>query len=110
MKKPLSLLAALGVTAAVAIPAFAGTKTVKVGDNFFVRPSNNATVTVSKGTTVKWHFTGQVGHNVTVTKGPQKFHSGAKQSGTYSHKVTKAGTYKIVCTFHPGMQMTLKVK
>jgi hypothetical protein len=24
--------------------------------------------------------------------------------------MTKPGTYKIVCTFHPGMDMTLKVK
>ena len=106
MKKPLSILGALGVIAAIAVPSFAATKTIKIGDNFF-KPKS---VTVSKGTTVKWRFTGQVAHNVTVTKGPQKFHSNTQQKGSYSHKMTKKGTYKIICTIHPGMEMTLKVR
>jgi plastocyanin len=110
VNKLIVTLAALVAAAAVAIPALAGTTSVKIGDNFFVRPANNATVTVKKGTTVKWRFTGQITHNVTVSKGPQGFHSPARSSGSYSHKMTKKGTYKIICTFHPGMQMTLKVK
>ena len=110
MRKLLVLALAGALAGILATTALAATKGVKVGDNFFVRPSNNATVTVSKGPTVKWRFTGQVMHNVTVSRGPQKFHSSARSSGSYSHKMTKKGTYKIVCTFHPGMQMTLKVK
>ena len=106
MKKLLSLLAVAGIAAAVAVPSFASTKTIKIGDNFFSPKS----VTVSRGTTVKWVFKGQVAHNVTVTKGTVKFHSTTKSSGSYSHKMTRGGTYKIVCTIHPGMAMTLKVR
>jgi plastocyanin len=28
----------------------------------------------------------------------------------FTRKLTKAGTYKIVCTIHPGMDLTLKVR
>ena len=41
---------------------------VKVGDNYFVRPSGVPTVTVSKGTKVKWVWTGNSLHNVKVTQ------------------------------------------
>jgi plastocyanin len=30
--------------------------------------------------------------------------------GTFSRTLTKTGTYSIVCTIHPGMKMTLKVR
>lgn len=106
MKKLAVSIAALALAAALAVPALAGTKTINIGDNFF-KPK---TVTVSKGTTVKWNFKGKVAHNVTVTKGPQKFHSTTRSSGSFSHKMTKKGTYSIICTIHPGMAMTLKVK
>jgi len=106
MKKLLSLLAAAGVVAVVAVPSFASTKTIKVGDNFF-KPR---TVTVSNHTTVKWVFRGAVAHNVTVTRGPVKFHSRTMASGSFKHTMTRGGTYKIICTIHPGMEMTLKVR
>jgi plastocyanin len=57
-----------------------------------------------------WKWTGGNTHNVTVVSGPEKFHSGGQASGTYSHTMVKPGTYKLVCTFHPGMEMTIKVK
>jgi plastocyanin len=106
VKKIAVSIAALAAAAALAVPALAGTKTISIGDNFF-KPTS---ATVSKGTTVKWVFKGKVAHNVTVSKGPQKFHSATKASGSFTHKMTKAGTYKIICTIHPGMAMTLKVK
>jgi plastocyanin len=94
----------------VAIPALAATKSVKVGDNYFVRDSGVPTVTVKKNDTVKWNFAGDKPHNVTVTKGPAKFKSTTKSSGSYSKKVTKAGLYTIVCTIHDGQSMKLRVK
>jgi plastocyanin len=106
MKKLLSLGVISAVAAALAVPAVGSTTTITVGDNFF-KP---ATKTVSKGTTVKWVFKGKIVHNVTVSKGPQNFASTTKQSGTFTHKMTKKGTYTIVCTIHSGMKMTLKVK
>lgn len=100
----------VGVLAAAALCAFAATalaatKSVKIGDNYFVRSSGVPTVTVSRNTTVTWRFSGDSTHNVTVSRGPVKFHSATKSSGTYSKKVTKRGTYTIYCSIHgPGDQ------
>jgi plastocyanin len=103
------LIAAL--LAVAGTQAFAATKKVKVGNNFFVHRGKPSTVSVSRGTKVTWRFrSGGVPHNVTVTSGPQKFRSGNRTGGSFSHKFTKRGTYKIVCTIHSGMRMTVKVR
>jgi plastocyanin len=105
------LLIALVLTLAVAAPAAGATKNVKVGDDYFVRKGSPPTVTVTKGTTVKWNWRGSRRHNVVVTSGPVRFQSALKRSGSYSKKMRRAGTYKIVCSIHaPDMAMTLKVK
>ena len=109
MKRALVLLltAAVAVTAALAIPAFGATRTIKIGDNFF-KPR---TVTVKRGTKVVWKWTGTAPHNVTVTSGPKKFHSKIQTSGTFTAIPHKKGTYRIVCSIHaPAMKMTLKVR
>ena len=68
-------------------------------------------VTVKKGTTVKWVWKGKAPHNVKVTKGPAKFSSTTQTKGTFSKKLTKKGTYTILCSIHaPGMKMTITVK
>jgi plastocyanin len=95
----LVILPAAGSTSAAA-------KSVKVLDNAF-KPKQ---LTVAKGTRVKWKWTGALAHNVTVVKGPVSFASPTQTSGTFSKKMKKAGTYKLVCTLHEGMTMTLKVK
>ena len=108
MKKLIAAAAATAVAAgALAIPALAATKTVQVKDNKFVASK----VTVSKGTTVKWVWKGKAPHDVTVTKGPAKFKSSVKTKGSFSKKLTKKGTYNLLCTIHaPGMKMTITVK
>jgi plastocyanin len=109
MKKPLAAgIATLIAAGAIAVPALAASsKTVQVKDNKFVANK----ITVRKGTTVKWVWKGQAPHNVTVTKGPAKFHSKTVVKGSFSKKLTKAGTYTILCTIHaPGMKMTITVK
>jgi|SRR5215204_344206 len=107
----LGLLAGmLGVVLAAA-PALSKTKSVEVDDDYFVREGAPRTVTVKRNDKVVWEWEGRNPHNVTVKRGPVKFHSPTKTSGTYSKKVTRRGTYKIVCTIHaPGMRMTLKVE
>ena len=103
-----SLIAA--VSAVLATQALAATRSVKVGDDYFVRRGSVPTVTVRKGTTVTWRFTGRDLHNVKVSKGPAKFGSSYKDSGTFSKRVTRTGTYTIVCSIHqPDMKMRLKV-
>src|SRR3954454_9796417 len=74
MKRVLALVlvvALAGVAGAVAIPAFGATRTVKIGDNFF-KPKS---LSIKRGTTVRWTWTGSAPHNVTVTSGPKRFHS-----------------------------------
>ena len=112
MKKLLAALTVTVIAAAAAIPAFAGTKSVKVGDNYFVRPANNATVTISKGSSLKFVWRGHgIPHNVKKVRGPgAAFHSPVKTSGSYTHKFTRGGTYKIVCTIHSNMKLTVKVR
>src|SRR3954451_4401821 len=109
MKRILAL--ALAATLLVAVPALAATKKIKIGDNYFVKKGTQPKITVKRGTTVKWTWpnTG-VPHNVTVTSGPVTFRSPSKTKGTYAKKVTKKGTYRISCTIHSGMNMTLTVR
>jgi plastocyanin len=108
MKKPLAAgVATLIAAGAIAVPALAATKSVQVKDNKFVATK----ITVRKGTTVKWVWKGKAPHNVTVTKGPKKFSSKTQVKGSFSKKLTKAGTYTILCTIHaPGMKMTVTVR
>jgi plastocyanin len=111
--KPLRALAAVAALAALAgfaVPALAAhTRTIKVGDFFFVKDSNHTpTVHVAKGTVVRWKFTGLEAHNVTVIKGPAKFHSRDMDRGVFKHRVFKPGTYLIECTIH-GFKMRLVV-
>jgi plastocyanin len=106
----LGLVAALAGSLAVAGPAASKRKTLEVDDDYFVAEGKPRTVTVKVNDTVVWEWEGSNPHDVTVTKGPVKFHSRTKTSGTYSKKVRRAGTYRIVCTVHrPDMRMRLKV-
>ena len=69
-KKILAATAVTGLAAVAAIPAFAGTKTVKVGDNYFVHDGGRPTVTISKGSTLKFVWRGHAPHNILKKKGP----------------------------------------
>ncbi|HEU4976931.1 MAG TPA: plastocyanin/azurin family copper-binding protein [Baekduia sp.] len=104
--KLIAAATAVAATGALAVPALAATKSITVKDNSFGPKS----ATVRKGTTVKWVWRGKAPHNVHVTKGPAKFSSPTKVKGSFSKKLTRSGTYKIVCTIHPGMKLTLRVK
>jgi plastocyanin len=111
MRKLLVLAIATAV-ASLAASALAATVSVKVGDNYYVRSRGVPTVTVSRNTTVVWRFAGKQGHNVTVSRGPARFRSKTKTKGTYSHTVTRAGTYTIYCSIHgaPDQKMKLVVR
>ena len=109
MRKLLVLVfVAAGLTALFAGSATSATR-VKVGDNYFVRPSGVPTVTVSKGTRVKWVWTGDSRHNVKVVRGPVKFGSSTMSSGTYAKRLRRRGTYTIICTVHGGDDQKMKL-
>jgi plastocyanin len=110
MRKLLVLTLIAAASAALAVPALAASRSVKVGDDYFVRKGSVPTVTVKKGTTVTWRWTGKDMHNVAVTKGPAKFRSSYKSSGSFSKRLTRTGTYTVVCSIHqPDMRMKLRV-
>jgi plastocyanin len=109
MMRPLPI--ALVLALVLAAPAAAASKNVKIGDDYFVKSGNPHTVSVKKGTTVKWNWRGTRQHNVVVQSGPRIFQSALKRSGSYSRKMKRTGTYKIICSIHaPDMAMTLRVK
>jgi plastocyanin len=74
---------------------------VEVVDNAF-KPS---TIEVSVGDTVTWVWKGSVKHNVS---GPG-FNGPTQKTGSFEHTFNSAGTFKYVCTIHPGMKGTVKV-
>ena len=73
-----------------------------------------ASITISKGTTIKWTNKESVVH--TVTSGPQGSPSGMFDSGnlgkdqTFSFKFDSAGTFSYHCKPHIGMTGTVTVQ
>ena len=110
MRKILALTAAVGLMAALAATAFAATKSVKVGDNWFVRSSGTPTVTVKKGDRVVWRNVGDSPHNVVVSRGPRKFRSDVLSSGdTYRKRLRVRGTYRIYCSIHGKADQSMRL-
>jgi plastocyanin len=106
----IALVTALGlVTVLGAVADARAATTIKVADNFF-KPDRKS---VRKGTKVKFKWVGSNNHNVTKASGP----GGGFASQTtddrgvnFKKKFKKKGEYKIICTLHAGMKMTLKVR
>jgi len=95
---------ALGLAA---VPALAATRSVRLVDNRFAPKS----VAIERGDTVRFRHAGRLPHNVTVERGPARFASPLLRSGgTYRKRLTRRGRYLLVCTLHPGMEMTLRVR
>jgi plastocyanin len=116
-----ALIALTGAAAVAAAPALAvaatsssgKTRTVSVNDNYY-GPSK---ITVHVGDSINWRWSEQETdvHDValkTAPKGVKKFASDPLAAGeTFKRKLTRPGTYKIICTFHEEeMKMTITVK
>lgn len=113
-------LALIGAAAFAAAPGLAlaasttgKTRKVSVNDNYY-GPSK---LTVHVGDTVDWTWSEDATdeHDVDVKsapKGVKKFQSDPLSAGeSFKRKLTKPGTYKIICTFHEEeMKMTITVK
>ena len=86
--------------------------TVAVTDNAFARGGEDRpTVRVRRGATVRWQWRSQESHQVTVRSGPRRFASRTQAHGSYAHRFTRRGTYRLVCSIHaPGMRMTVVVR
>ncbi len=68
-----------------------------------------ASLSVAKGTTVRWTNNGPTTH--TVTSNTSLFDSGniAAPNGTFSYTFSTAGTYAYHCSIHPNMTGTITV-
>ena len=100
------LLLALALLALSATVALAATSTVVLKDSRFVTKS----LSISRGSTITWVWKGSLFHNVKVKSGPARFASRTQIHGTYSHRFTARGTYKLFCSLHPYMTMTVVVR
>ena len=103
------LLAALPLVAVLAAcggddddAASAEPGVVIVDDNVF-KPK---TIEVGVGDTVTWRFEGQSAHNVTFDDDEA---SDLMKDGEYERTFDDAGSFKYVCTVHPGMAGSVKV-
>jgi plastocyanin len=111
----LALALGLAGAALVAAPATAAApkpRTVKIADNYYLP----AKLTVAKETKVTWRWPEEAGdvHDVKLKKAPKgvkRFHSEpASASFAFRRRLTKPGTYRIVCTLHEEMTMTVTVR
>jgi plastocyanin len=116
--RPVALACLATSTAAITVAAEARalrlprTAVVSVNDNAFHRGVDRPVVRVRAGGTVTWRWRSRQSHQVTVTRGPQRFRSPTRSGGgTFSVRLRRRGSYRIVCPIHaPGMRMTVVVR
>jgi plastocyanin len=99
--------------AAPAVATAPKPKSVEVADNYYLP----AKLTVKAGGKVTWKWPDDVAidvHDVklkSAPKGVKKFHSEPASSGyRYTRTFKKPGRYKVICTLHEEMKMTITVK
>ena len=106
MRKLIVSALVVGCIGVLASVAMAATKSVKVGDNYYVRKSGVPQVTVSKGTTVKFDFSAaDAPHTVTRLSGP----SFKSCSSTCRRTLRTRGTYRLYCTIHGKSDQSMKL-
>jgi plastocyanin len=66
-------------------------------------------VSLALGTTFTWEFSGNVLHDVTLVSGPVGFSSPWTLAGSFSHRFTRRGVYKLFCSLHPAQMSQIIV-
>jgi plastocyanin len=111
MRKFIVLCLAGALAGVLAATALAATKSVKVGDNYYVRSSGVPTVTVKKGDKLKFNFKGSSPHNAqssSISTGSCKT---VRSSGSCTTpKLKKRGTFTIFCIVHGKADQSMRVK
>ena len=110
---PVAFAAAAALLCAAPAGAGGPKKSVEVADNYYLP----AKLTVKAGTAVTWKWPGDIAidvHDVklkSAPKGVKKWQSDPASSGyRYKRTLKTPGTYKIICTLHEEMTMTIRVK
>ena len=89
-------VAALAFAAPGAAPPSASVRI----DDFTFQP---ATVRIRRNGRVTWRFRDEVAHDVT-SRGTRRFRKiPLRTTGSVSRRFRRTGTYRYVCTVHPGM-------
>jgi plastocyanin len=112
--RALPIVVLAGAALLCAAPAQGTPKTIKTGDNYYLPDA----LTVKRGTIVTWRWPGFEAagdvHDVKLKSGPRgvkKFRSEpAATDYSFKRKLKVPGKYKIVCTLHEVMRMTIRVK
>jgi plastocyanin len=79
--------------------------TIQVGDRYFKKTN----VRVKRGASLRWQFSGNELHNVTLANGPVGFGSpNLDQGRTFDVSFDEKGTYRLFCAIHP-VQMSERV-
>ena len=107
MRKSLALLlAAVMVVSLLVVASLAMAATKSVGVKQPNRWSTSS-VSIKRGDTVRWRWSGGPPHNVTG----RGFKSRTASRLTYSRKFNRRGSYRITCTVHARtMRMTVRVR
>ena len=106
MKKFVIGLAAMGFIAAIIPAANAAEVVVTQADKKFDKKK----IEIGTGDTIKFVNADKMGHNI-HSKGGDDFDLGLQKPGAdMSRKFAKAGTFKLRCTIHPKMKLTVTVK
>lgn len=92
----------LAVTASVALASTKSVGVKKAGTKYHFTV---AALTIKKGDTVRWSWSGSVPHNV---KG-SGFNSKTASKLTFSRKFSKAGRFPVVCTLHQALGQKMVV-
>ena len=113
----LPVAVAAGAAAPGAAPAVAGGAAAQDGRSWATTTSRRDKLTVNKGTTITLEVArrraGDV-HDVKLKSGPKGVQASSTPSRRPAATATSArsapGTYKIVCTLHEEMTMTIRVR
>ncbi len=83
------------------------TRTVRLKDNFF-SPSR---VTLARGGSVRFVWAGERRHNLARAGRPGRLETPVtRRRAAFTRTFRRTGRASFVCTIHPGMEMTVRVR
>jgi plastocyanin len=110
MRKTIAVIATGALAAGIAAGPAGAAGEVSVKDDFFSPKSKS----VAPGGSITWLWRGKSEHNVTgmTRSGRVVFRSKTtKRKGyRYTKRFSKAGSYRVICTLHDGMKMSVRVR
>jgi plastocyanin len=82
------------------------TRTVRLKDSFF-SPSR---VTVARGGSVRFVWAGQRAHNLIGPGVPARLEDPVRRRRPFTRVFRRSGRVSFICSIHPGMEMTVRVR